>query len=243
MARRALGAFVVVVLVVAVTVVGSRQLHRWGADRAQPVASVAGASLERTAVPDEVAGRARASLLRVASTACGLTRQGTATVVRLPGSRGDAPVVLTNRHVVAGTGLAVADDGAWVGDLVVAGSVPRRDAVRLRAAGDLPADAALEVGPMPEVGAPVVVAGYPGGGFMAAGGTVVAVERRHGYGGETPMLLVDVDAEPGLSGGVVLDAAGRAVGLVAARDPSTRDTVAYPLAAVSARVRAGPPSC
>lgn len=238
-----MGALVGTALVVVVAVVGSRQMQLWGTDGAQPVASVAGASVERAPVPDEVQGRARASLMRVASTSCGITRQGTATVVRLPGRQGGTPVVLTNRHVVAGTTLAVADGGAWLGDVVVAGSVPRRDAVRLRVVGELPGDAALEVGRMPEVGAPVVVAGYPQGEFMAAEGTVVAVERRHGYGGETPMLLVDVDAEPGLSGGVVLDAAGRAVGLVAARDPSTHDTVAYPLGAVSAGATAGPPSC
>ncbi|MFZ4518941.1 MAG: S1 family peptidase [Microthrixaceae bacterium] len=243
MARRALGALVGAAVLVVAAVVGSRHMHQLGVDAAQPVASVAGASVVRAPVPAEVQVRARASLLRVESTSCGLTRQGTATVVRLPGTGAGDLAVLTNRHVVAGTTLAVADDGAWLGDLVVAGSVPRRDAVRLRTTGDLPADAALEAGPMPEVGDPVVVAGYPGGEFMAAEGTIVAVQRRHGYGGETQMLLVDVDAEPGLSGGVVVDRSGRAVGLVAARDPSTHDTVAYPIAAVSAGPSAGPPSC
>jgi len=78
---------------------------------------------------------------------------------------------------------------------------------------------------------------------VARAGHVVSVERRHGYGGTVDMLIVDVEAIPGISGGVVVDTEGRAVGLVAARDPETGDTVAYPLETVEGRTRPADSSC
>lgn len=201
-----------------------------------PVASVAGAQLERgpsTRVVDELA---RPSVRRVESTSCGVTRQGTATAVEVDGE----VRVLTNRHVVAGASGAtvVAADGDRT-DLTVESSVTRRDAALLG-----PVDGpALTVGPTPVPGSGVVVVGFPRGEYRAEAGRVVAIERRHGYGGETDMLIVDVDAQPGISGGVVVDGAGRAVGLVAARDPDTHDTVAYPIAELAAGTVTDPPTC
>jgi len=57
------------------------------------------------------------------------------------------------------------------------------------------------------------------------------------------VFLVDVPANSGISGGLVVDTEGRAVGLVAARDPETGNAVAYPFAAVTAPLEADPPGC
>ena len=83
----------------------------------------------------------------------------------------------------------------------------------------------LEAGPRPVLGSRVMVAGYPDGRFLAAPGTVRSVEARQGYGATTEVMVVDVDAVPGISGGVVIDITGRAVGLIAASDPVTHDVV------------------
>jgi hypothetical protein len=48
-------------------------------------------------------------------------------------------------------------------------------------------------------------------------------------------MLIDVQAHPGLSGGAVLDRSGTMAGLVAARDPETGWTVAYPIGEVLGR--------
>ncbi|MCB0953869.1 MAG: trypsin-like peptidase domain-containing protein, partial [Microthrixaceae bacterium] len=74
----------------------------------------------------------------------------------------------------------------------------------------------------------VYTAGFPGGSWKIQQGHVTAVEQRHGWGGDGPVLVVDVPAIEGTSGGVVVDSSGRAVGLIAARDPRTGYTVAYP---------------
>jgi hypothetical protein len=236
-ADRRLGA--VAVIVVALVVVAGLAMWWWRGDSpgSMPVASVQGAQLERTGRVDPgVADAVRSGVTRVFATGCGESRQATATLVDLP----DGPVALTNQHVVAGTDV-VRLDGQRSGDAPDAGAeaevadrVANRDAVRLDPApledsGVEP----LAVGPQPITGSSVVVAGYPGGRFEARVGHVVRVERRQGYGGTVDMLIVDVQAIPGISGGVVVDGEGRAVGLVAARDPESGDTVAYPIGSVT----------
>jgi putative serine protease PepD len=192
----------------------------------QPVASVAGAVLEREPSA-EVEAALQRSVLLVRARACGTSRQGTVSVVSSDGRA----VGLTNQHVVAGASevSVVGADGA-VGEVGVEGVADDRDAVELDADALVDHGAApLEIGPRPVVGARVVVAGYPDGRFEALTGTVRSIEPRHGYGGTTDVLVVDVEAVPGISGGVVVDAVGRAVGLIAARDPVTHEVVAYPL--------------
>ena len=207
-----------------------------------PVASVQGAQLERDIGVDPTVTQAvRSSVTRIEATGCGERRQGTASLVD-PGS---GPRALTNQHVVAGAARAEfrSPDGDVV-SLDVARRVADRDAALLDA-GSLTDGGArpLPVGPRPTVGSTVLVAGFPAGGFEARAGHVVSVERRHGYGGTVDMLIVDVEAIPGISGGVVVDTEGRAVGLVAARDPETGDTVAYPLETVEGRTRPADSSC
>lgn len=194
------------------------------APQGQPVASVAGAVLERDPASPDLTAELQRSVRLVRVEGCGTDRQATATVI----DRGDRTTALTNQHVVAGAtdvrvdGLADAID--------VTGTVDGRDAAeldgeRMVADGSVP----LEEGSRPAIGAQVVVAGYPGGKFEAMAGHVQGIEARQGYGGTADVLLLDVEAVPGISGGVVVDVTGRAVALVAARDPVTHEVVAYPL--------------
>ncbi len=216
--------------VVAVAVAATTGLTAWwfgtGGEPGpgQPVASVAGAVLSRDAAPPGVAESLRRSVRRVHAEGCGVGRQATSVVVE----RGGEVTALTNQHVVAG---AEEVDVDGIDDPVgVRGLVDGRDAVELDA--DRLVDggmAPLDVGPRPPVGARVVVAGYPDGRYRAKAGTVQRIEVRQGFGGSADVLLLDVEAVPGISGGVVVDVAGRAVALVTARDPVTHDVVAYPL--------------
>jgi S1-C subfamily serine protease len=228
-AGRRLGAGVAVVAVLA-AVLGLTAWWSWvdRAPEAYPVASVQGATVDRSAAVDPgLAESVRSSVSLVEASGCGASRQATTTLI----DQGDGAVALTNEHVVAGAATArfTGPDGRSA-RARVRSRVPDRDAVHL-STGDLLAAGLrpLAVGPRPVQGAAVLVAGYPSGGFDARTGRVVRVEQRHGYGGTTDMLIIDVEAIPGISGGVVVDAEGRAVGLVAARDPETGDTVAYPL--------------
>lgn len=204
-----------------------------------PPVTVAAATLTRegrSAPPADV----RRAVRRLEATGCGAVRQATASAVRAHGRRW----VLTNRHVVAGSPMVrlFAAGREAPGTARVDGWVPGRD-VAVLAGGPGPS---LPAGPRPEPGDRVLVVGYPGGAFRARAGTVRTVEVRSGFGGTSDVLLVDVTAAPGLSGGLVVDGAGRAVGLVAARDPATGWTVAYPvdaLGTLSAGPHPGVPSC
>lgn len=200
---------------------------------------VAGATQTR-AGPGDLAPTIRGAVHRVEVSACGTLRQGTASAVTLGGRRW----VLTNRHVVAGARQVRlgAPGSERPGSARVDGWVPGRDVAVLAGAPE----PSLPVGPRPDPGDRVQVVGYPGGDFRVSAGTVRSVEERHGFGGSSDVLIVDVPAAPGLSGGLVADGAGRGVGLVVARDPATGWTVAYPLDIIGSLLadrRAGRTSC
>jgi S1-C subfamily serine protease len=208
-----------------------------------PGAEVAGVTEERPTVDAALEERLRSAVLSVDSQGCGFDRQGTVSLVDLAGS----PLAMSNRHVLAGATDAVVTlpDGGVV-SLRVGGSVPDRDAAVLDPQDALATGlvaAALPVGPAPRVGEDVVVAGHPGGVFAAVSGRVIAVEDRVDDGGTVQVLVVDVPTAEGSSGGVVVDASGRAVGLVAARDPETGSAVAYPFSALTGRLDPEPPGC
>ena len=208
-----------------------------------PGAEVAGETLERLPVDPALEQRVRAAVLESLSTGCGFDRQGTVTMIELDG----AEVGLTNRHVVAGAAdVELVGPNGGTATSPVGDAVPQRDAalVDVRPA-DVRALGAtvLEPGPAAAVGATVVVSGFPDGVFSARAGRVVALEPRTDAGGVTDVLVIDVPAAEGISGGVVVDGAGRAVGLVAARDPETGFTVAYPLDSVRDATEPGPPAC
>jgi putative serine protease PepD len=224
--------------VVAALVIGvalGAALHVWGVGAASAgsgstgvAAVVAGQRVERfPGVSDRVAAAALGGVLWVEAAGCGTVRQASATVVR----DGDELVVLTNAHVVRGSGTAsVRLPG---GDLVTAqvlGSVPGRDAAVLGLPGGrLPGLMPASTGPIPSAGDSVVVAGHPDGVARTQRGRVLAVERRVAFGGSSDVVVVGAEVGGGSSGGAVFDDDGRVVGLVAAREPGSGWAVAYPI--------------
>ena len=228
--RAGAGAVALAVLLGAVVGVGAHSLLPAAGSTPPPApsAEVAGRTLDRDAT------------VRVEAFGCGERRSATATVVGPPG----AETVLTNAHVVRGSGTVEVhrDDGTIV-TASVRGAVDGRDAAVLRLDGDVPAAPSVSsrsVG----VGDEVVVTGFPGGERIEVTARVRSSELRSGYGGTSPVLLIDADAEGGLSGGTVLDATtGDVVGLIAARDPASGDAVAYPIREVLDRALGPVPGC
>lgn len=192
----------------------------------------------------EVERRARAAVLAVEVEACGSRRRASATLVHGPGA---AARVVTNVHVVRGASnvhLADESDGARRGHARVDGRWPGRDLAQLDAehADDL-AGRALPVGPDPRVGDRVVVVGHPDGHQRARTGVVRSVEPRRTDGATSAAVVVTTPASGGHSGGAVVDTHGRLVGIVAARDPRTGETVAHPVSALGAAKVGLPATC
>lgn len=215
---------------------GSPELESTGV----PTATVLGAAVERIGSAG-VRDRLEKSVLLADVTACGVVRQGTVTMLETS----EGILGYTNAHVVRGADtVTLAGGGLGVGEGVVEHFLDGRDAavVDPRRLSNPPREA-LDVAELPPVGSQVYTAGFPGGAWMVSSGRIVAIERRAGWGGDGPVAIVDVVAERGTSGGVVVDAQGRAVGLIAARDPRTGYTVAYPVADLFARAVRPAPSC
>ncbi len=131
----------------------------------------------------------------------------------------DATTLITNRHVVAdsahlqlstydGRDVAVtAASTASLADLAVVRTAERQPAAPPRADRD------------PTVGDPVTVVGYPlGGRLTVTSGRVTGrtTDPLHQSLGE--VLVTDAPVEPGSSGSAALDAQGRVIGVVYAKD-------------------------
>ena len=204
------------------------------AEQQAPESGRAGVILDRRAVE----AAAQAAVMRADVHACGVHRLGTVTAV----DHGAETIGFTNAHVVQGASeveLSGDLDGARA---VVRGTVDRRDAAVLGLGGLAP-PGSLPAGVRPLVGDRVLVAGYPAGRYHQEWGTVRGFDERMGRGGLTTVMLIDVQAEGGMSGGAVLDRSGSAAGLVAARDPETGWAVAYPLGELLGRALQLSPGC
>jgi hypothetical protein len=149
----------------------------------------------------------------------------------------DGPVGFTNAHVVRGaTTATLSGAGLGVAEVPVGDYLAGRDIAEIALDPLEPSPGApLEVGGVVSEGDPVTTVGFPGGRWKVQQGSVVAIEQRVGWGDSGEVMVVDVPAVEGTSGGVVTDVAGRAVGLIAARDPRTGHTVAYPMSDVLSR--------
>ncbi len=182
------------------------------------------------------------SVMRADVVACGVHRQGTATLLDTAGS---SHTLVTNAHVVQGADSATLS-GAGLG--VHEGSVDayaeNRDAATLALPPDVSVvDAGLEPAPMPAVGDRVLLAGFPEGRWTVHDARVRSVELRSGWGATSEVMVLDTPIEQGISGGVVVDVWGRAVGLIAARDPGTGHAVAYPVEDLLASERGAAAGC
>jgi S1-C subfamily serine protease len=177
-------------------------------------------------LPPDVSARVLPAVVRVEGQACDQIQQGSGFV-------GAADVVVTNAHVVAGEHATevFTPDGRRL-DAVVVGFDGDRDLAVLHVPG-------LGIAPLPRAGGEVdengAVIGYPEGGpetespariaqDITAKGTNIyrnAETRRD-------VFVLAARLEPGDSGGPLLDARGRVVGIAFAVDPSS-STTAYAL--------------
>lgn len=141
---------------------------------------------------------------------------------------GDGRIV-TNRHVVAGADQLVVttwDGRDEVVEVVAAATVS--DLAVVEVAGSLPH--AVELGEDPDVGEPVVAAGYPeGGAFRLSPGEVTgyASVTDGSEGGD--VIVVDATIRQGNSGGPLVDEEGRLVGVVYAMRVSDSAGLAIPV--------------
>ena len=180
----------------------------------------------------ELAEHLSRSVMKADVVACEVRRQGSVTIIDAPFDEDSSrPTIVTNAHVVQGAASATLS-GARLGvtDGRVGPFLDKRDAAVLQAPESVAAESVgLEPAPHPSLGDPVVLAGFPGGTWTIQDGTISSVELRTGWGGSSEVLVIDVPIEQGMSGGVVADLQGNAVGLIAARDPGTGHAVAYPI--------------
>ncbi len=167
---------------------------------------------DATALHSAANRRARASVVRVVGTACGLGLEGSGWVA-------EDGLVVTNAHVVAGEDDTQIEtpSGATL-DVAVVHYEPRNDVAVLRAEGlGLPALPLRS----PRVGESATVAGYPENGPLAAVparlGRSGVVRTQDSYGRGPIRRLVTPfrgDVRSGNSGGPVLDAQGRVAATV-----------------------------
>lgn len=187
-----------------------------------------------SAASAEVVRRAREITVRIRTLGC--DRLGVGSGFVLPGG-----LVVTNRHVV-GRPRSVSVN-TWDGvsiDAEVDGIATDADLAVLRLVGepDLPV-AELRTTPV-RLGEAIIVVGYPGGGpSTVTTGAVVGVQDVDVLGAVTEVILVDAPIRPGNSGGPLLDADGRVVGVVFALDRAAGVGLVVPVAALLERLATG----
>jgi S1-C subfamily serine protease len=200
------------------------------------------------------------SVMRADVMACGVHRQGTVTLLDMTAAAavqsspdsvvggseaGPSHALVTNAHVVQGAEVATLS-GARLGvhEGSVDAFVENRDAATLALPPEVAADSAgLEPAPMPNEGDRVLLAGFPEGRWTVRDARVESIELRSGWGDTSEVIVLDAPVEQGISGGVVVDLRGRAVGLIAARDPGTAHAVAYPIEDLLAYGPGAVPGC
>ncbi|MEX2100261.1 MAG: MarP family serine protease [Acidimicrobiia bacterium] len=177
-------------------------------------------------IPDAAAARVRASVVKVAGTACDRVQEGTGFVVA-------DNLVVTNAHVVAGesrTRVDTPDDRRL--DAQVVAFDPNRDLAVLRVFGLALAPLARDEGHVDERGA---LFGHPGGGDLRESPMRVAeqiVARgtniQHTESTEREVFVLAVVTAPGDSGAPVVNTDGHVIGVLFAFDIA-RETTAYAL--------------
>ena len=162
----------------------------------------------------QVIRAAKPSIVRIDVETCDAEGSGSGFVVA-PG------LVATAAHVVEGAStLSVTPEGGSPVSATVVGSDPARDVALVRADSALGAKALeFSTQDQPEVGADVVVLGYPLGlPFTATKGAVTGLGRDLSIESTEYQGLFQTDAavNPGNSGGAIVDLQGKVVGIVVA---------------------------
>ncbi len=170
-------------------------------------------------------GQAQRMTVRIRNIGCSSLSTGSGFAI-------DARTLITNRHVVADSAhLQLSTyDGRDVG-VTAASTASLADLAVVRTAERLPAAPTL-ADHDPTVGDPVTVVGYPlGGRLTVTSGRVTGrtTDPLHQSLGE--VLITDAPVEPGSSGSAALDAQGRVIGVVYAKD-STGESFLVPVSTV-----------
>lgn len=195
---------------------------------------------------EEVILTAERHVVKVSSQACGVNRQGTASLLQHDGSLW----LVTNNHVVEGASSVTVELPS--GDEVfvdVLGPLAGRDLALLDPAPfeDQPvADTLVEpipIGRRVEVGQPIAVVGFPANEFELQQGWVSTSDRRFSNGEASNVIILDVPVVGGHSGGLVIGPDGGATAIIAAQDPATGGGVAYHVDDVTKRPLRSLASC
>jgi S1-C subfamily serine protease len=161
--------------------------------------------------------------IRVRNVGCGGVSTGSGFAV-------SEDVLVTNRHVVAGADtLQVSTyDGQ---DLLVetAGADVVADLAIVHTRSELPAAVTL-AGADPEIGDPIEVIGFPGGGQLTSSvGTVLDFDKDPLDANAGEVVVTDAAAGPGSSGSPMYDASGQVVGVVYAAAADGSRSLAVPV--------------
>jgi S1-C subfamily serine protease len=125
-------------------------------------------------------------------------------------------IVATNHTIQRDDNITVTLPDGTTAAVTLAGRDPSTDLAVLRLAGQSLATAQLRLDPSPSVGEFVIALGRPGPRLTASWGVVsnVAGAWRTWHGAEIDSLLrLDVSIYDGFSGGPLIDAAGRVLGI------------------------------
>jgi S1-C subfamily serine protease len=149
----------------------------------------------------------------------------------------DDGLIVTNRHVV-GQPREVAIS-TWDGrtfDARVDGIALDADLAVIRVIGlDLPRATVREEPAV--VGEPIAVIGYPGGGGATiTTGRVLGLTDGPILGETVPAIRIDAEVRPGNSGGPLIDAEGRVIGVIFALSGPGGDGLAVPVDVLIARL-------
>lgn len=182
-----------------------------------------------TLARDSAERKARRGALRVRNTACDGVSTGSGFAL-------DAHTLITNRHVLAGASLL--EVSTWSGRTldVDSASVSRLGDLGI-ARVDRRLPQVLPLGGAARPGASVTAVGYPlGGELRLLPGVLVDQVAGAPFGIPGSVMRLTTDVQPGNSGGPVLDATGRVVGVVFAIELRTRLALAIPVDTLRALV-------
>lgn len=225
---RALAVLLATLAVVAAACLSAPPEGAHDSDEPPPLATAG----EEVAAPAELRSEslerhAKEVTLRVRNLGCARVVTGSAFAI---GER----MLVTNRHVVEGAERL--EVNTWDGvtlDVEIVQAVMSHDIAVAEVTARLPQTAEVAEDDA-RAGQPIVVAGYPRGGELTVEeGVVLRRTSDVVFGAEAGALALDARVAPGNSGGPVLDADGRVVGIVYAVGNDRPVGLAVPVSALS----------